>query len=154
MIVPPFMPLTTSLQGSPTHCKRISNYHIYSDCVTAIHWPFHKHTTSCWYCLLVWTHRGDRFLSFAWWRHQIETPSALLAICAGNSTVPGEFPTQRPVTRGSDVFFDLHPNKRLSKQSWGRWFETPSGPLWRHCNGLYLLHGYVCILYNIFHQDS
>ena len=30
--------------------------------------------------------------------------------------VPGEFPTQRPVTRSFDVFFDLHPNKRLSKQ--------------------------------------
>ena len=24
--------------------------------------------------------------------------------------------------------------ERLSKQSWGWWFETPSGPLWRHCN--------------------
>ena len=41
--------------------------------------------------------------------------SALLAICAGNSPVPGEFPTQRPVTRSFDVFFDLRPNKRLSK---------------------------------------
>ena len=35
----------------------------------------------------------------AWWRHQIETFSAVLAICAGNSPVPGEFPAQRPVTR-------------------------------------------------------
>ena len=31
--------------------------------------------------------------------------------------------------------FDLRLNKRLSKQSWGWWFETPSRPLWRHCNG-------------------
>ena len=38
-----------------------------------------------------------------WWRHQMETFSALLAICAGNSPVPGEFPTQRPVTRSFDV---------------------------------------------------
>ena len=30
-----------------------------------------------------------------------------MAICAGNSAVPGEFPTQRPVTRSFDVFFDL-----------------------------------------------
>ena len=45
----------------------------------------------------------------------------------------GEFPTQRPVTR-SFVVFDLHLNKRLSKHSWGWWFETPSSPLWRHCN--------------------
>ena len=42
-----------------------------------------------------------------WWRHQMETFSALLAICAGNSPVPGEFPAQRPVTRSFDVFFDL-----------------------------------------------
>ena len=42
-----------------------------------------------------------------WWRHQMETFSALLAICAGNSPVPGEFPTQRPVTRSFDVFLDL-----------------------------------------------
>ena len=51
-----------------------------------------------------------------WWRHQMETFSALLALCAGNSPVSGEFPSQRPVTRGFDVFFDLLPNKRLSRQ--------------------------------------
>ena len=45
--------------------------------------------------------------------------SALLALCAGNSPVPGEFPAQRPVTRSFDVFFDLRLNKRLSKQSRG-----------------------------------
>ena len=49
--------------------------------------------------------------------------------------VPGEFPAQRPVTRSFDVFFDLRLNKRLSKQSWGWWFETISRPLWGHCNG-------------------
>ena len=48
-----------------------------------------------------------------------------------NST--GEFPTQRPVTRNFDVFFDRRLNKRLNKQSWGWWFETPLRPLWRHC---------------------
>ena len=31
-------------------------------------------------------------------------------------------------------FFYLRLNKRLSKQSWGWWFETLSCPLWRHCN--------------------
>ena len=70
----------------------------------------------------------------SWKRHQMETFSALLAICAGNSPVPGEFPAQRPVTRNFDVFFDLRPNKRFSKQWWGWWVETPSSPLWRHCN--------------------
>ena len=53
--------------------------------------------------------------AIAWW--QMETFSALLAICAGNSPVPSEFPTQRPVTRNFDVYFDLRLNKRLCKQS-------------------------------------
>ena len=78
----------------------------------------------------------NQFLLLPWWRHQMETFSALLAICAGNSPVPGEFPTQRPVTRSFDVYFDLRPNKRLSKQSWGWWFETLSCSLWRHRNAI------------------
>ena len=78
----------------------------------------------------------------SWWRHQMETFSALLALCAGNSPVTGEFPTQRPVTRNFDVFFDLLLSKRLSKESWGWWFETLLRPLWRHCNGLYTVNWY------------
>ena len=58
-------------------------------------------------------------------------------------TVPwcGEFTGQRwiPHTKASDAelwcFLDLRLNKRLGKQSWGWWFETPSRSLWRHCNG-------------------
>ena len=72
----------------------------------------------------------------SWWRHQ--TFSALLALCAGNSPVTGEFPAQRPVTRSFDVFFDLRLNKLLSKQSRDWWFETLSRPLWRHCNVFHL----------------
>ena len=72
---------------------------------------------------------------FSWWRQQMETFSALLDICAGNSPVPGEFSAQRPVTRSFDVYFDLRLNKRLSKQSWGWWFETLSRPLWSYNNG-------------------
>ena len=68
------------------------------------------------------------------WRHQMETFSALLAICAWDSPVPGEFPAQRPMKRSFDVFFDLRLNKRLSKQSWGWWIEALSRPLWRHCS--------------------
>ena len=60
--------------------------------------------------------------------------SVLLALCEGNSPVIGEFPSQRPVTRSADVFFDLCVNKRLSKHSRRWWFETPSHSLWRHCN--------------------
>ena len=78
----------------------------------------------------------------SWWRHQMEIFSALLALCAGNSPVTGEFPAQRPVTRSFHVFFDLRLNKRLSKHSWGWWFETPSRSLWLHCNVPMWLHGH------------
>ena len=54
----------------------------------------------------------------------------------GEFTGPGEFPTQRPVTRSFDVFFDLGLNKRLNKHSWGWWFEMLSWSLWRHHNAL------------------
>ena len=64
---------------------------------------------------------------------------ALLDLCAGNSPVTGEFPAQRPVTRSFDACFDLHLNKRLSKQSWGWWSKTLSRPLWRHCNERFII---------------
>ena len=49
--------------------------------------------------------------SISWWRHQMETFSALLVICAEISPVTDEFPTQRQVKWSFDVFFDLHLNK-------------------------------------------
>ena len=69
-----------------------------------------------------------------WWRHQMETFSALLALCVGNSPVTGEFPSQRPVTQSFDVFFVLCLDEQLSKQSWSWWFDTPLCSLWHHCN--------------------
>ena len=38
-----------------------------------------------------------------WWSHQMETFSALLAICAGNSPVIVEVPAKMPVTQSFDV---------------------------------------------------
>ena len=67
-------------------------------------------------------------------RHEIETFSALLALCEGNPPVTGGFPSQRPATRSFDVFFDLRLNKQPGKQSRRWWFEMPSRLLWRHCN--------------------
>ena len=61
----------------------------------------------------------------SWWRRQMETFTTILVLCEGNPPVTGGFPSQRPVTRSFDVFFGLHLNKRLSKQSRRRWFETP-----------------------------
>ena len=74
------------------------------------------------------------FKIIPWWRHQMGTFSALLALCEGNPPVTAGFPSQRPVTRKFYVFFHLCLNKRLSKQSRRRWFETPSHALWRRCN--------------------
>ena len=90
------------------------------------------HTTA-WTISTFWISEPTVYLA-AWWRHQMETYSALLALYVGNSPVTGEYPSQRPLTRSCDVFFDLRLNKRFSKQSKRRWFETPSRPLWHHCN--------------------
>ena len=59
-----------------------------------------------------------------WWRHQMKTFSASLALCKRNSRHKGQW------RRGLRLY------KRLSKQSWRWWFETPSRSLWRYCNGL------------------
>ena len=89
-----------------------------------------------------WWYMLCKHATISWWRHEMKTFSALLAISAGNLLVTGEFPAQRPVTRRFGAFFYLRLNNRLSKQSWGWWFGTPSRPLWRHCNDTSLL----CIL--------
>ena len=90
---------------------------------------FKDHIFCGWWQCYAWD-----FSVHPWWRHQMETFSALLAICAGNSPVAGEIPGQRPVTCGFDVSFDLCLNEPLSKQSWVWWFETPSRSLWLQCN--------------------
>ena len=81
----------------------------------------------------------------SWWRHQMEIFSALQF--TGHRWQPPPPPppththththnthTQTPVTRSFGALFDLRLNKRLSKQSWGWWFEAPSLSIWRHCN--------------------
>ena len=85
------------------------------------------------YLLLAKIYRNLWNLSIlTWWRHQMETFSALLALCAGSSPVAA----QKPVTRSFDDFIDLRLNKHLSKQSWGWWSETPPRSLWRQCKGI------------------
>ena len=53
-------------------------------------------------------HANDEENNGSWWRHQMETFFAFLALCAWNSPVTGEFPMQRPMARSFGVFFDLH----------------------------------------------
>ena len=54
------------------------------------------------------------FTRLSWWRHQMETFFRITGPLCGEFPGPGEFPTQRPVTRSFDVFFDLRLDKRLS----------------------------------------
>ena len=89
--------------------------------------------------LFPWNRLTNKANSHAWWRHQMETLSALLALCAGNSPVTSEFPSQRPMPRSFDVPFDLRLNNGWSQQSRRRWLDTPSSSLWRHCNGVFFV---------------
>ena len=85
------------------------------------------------------------YLIVAWWRHMTMMTSSngdifrVTGHLCREFTGPGEFPTQRPVMRSFDIFFDLRLNKQFSKQSWGWWFETLSRSLWRHRNGRYMI---------------
>ena len=107
----------------PLKCDQSSfnSYQIVSHCVQA-ELSFTEYcllSTMYSICLVCYLHQiyglTESFHRFALWinqpttwrRHPMETFSALLAICAGNSPVTGEFPTQRPVTRSFDVFSRL-----------------------------------------------
>ena len=84
-----------------------------------IEWMIFRHCPMGSYCI------RECHVGVLTWRHQMEAFSALLAICAGNSPVPGEFHSQRPVTRSFDVFYYLRLNKRLSN-------NREAGDLRRH----------------------
>ena len=74
----------------------------------------------------------------SWWRHQMETFFALLALCAGISPVTGELPSQRPVPRRFEVFF--YP--RLNKG----WANTREASDWRR----YRAHYDVIVMCRVF----
>ena len=84
------------------------------------------------------SNNADRERPLTWWRHQMEIFSALLAPCEGNTPVTGEFPSQRPVTRGFDFFLW----SALWIKGWGndrdasylRRLRAHYSSLWRHCN--------------------
>ena len=78
----------------------------------------------------------------AWWRHQMETFPLCRPFVRGINRSPVNSPHKGQWHRSFDVFFHLHLNKRLSKQSWGWWFETPSRSLWRHCNDECIIQRY------------
>ena len=63
----------------------------------------------------------------SWWRHQMETFSALLALCAGNSPVSGEFPAQRPLTAELWNFNQNIVCEMAAILSMGRWINMKHG---------------------------
>ena len=65
---------------------------------------YQKYPFACTYecgCTLVLTHiadsRNHNIIFYTCWRHQMETFSALLALCEGYPSLIGGFPLQRPV---------------------------------------------------------
>ena len=64
----------------------------------------------------------------------MQTFSALLAVWEGNPLVIGGFPSQRLEMQSFDIFFDLHLNKWLGKQSRRQWIDTQACSLWCYCN--------------------
>ena len=83
-------------------------------------------------------HLWEWVMGYLLWFHMMTSSNGnvfrVTGPLCGEFTGPSDFPTQRPVTRSFDVFFDLRLNKPLSKQSWGWWFQTLSHSLWRHRN--------------------
>ena len=76
-------------------------------------WHFRRFSLDLVCCFRIkWSNDVSCEIQYTRWRHQMETFSALLAPCEGNSQVTGEFPSLRPMTRSFDVFFDLRLNKR------------------------------------------
>ena len=82
---------------------------------------------------IYWTHICIAWKAL-WWRYQMENFPRYWPFVRGIHRWPVISP-QKGQWRGALIFFfALRLNKRMSKQSWGWWLETPSRPLWRHCN--------------------
>ena len=105
-------------------CRWYSDLHRFQCPISYFHWEY--------VCCSIW-HPPKRILNSKSLEIMMTSSNGNIFRVTGHS-VPGEFPAQRPVTRSFDVFFDMSLNKRLSKQSWGWWFETLPCPLWRHHN--------------------
>ena len=68
-----------------------------TNCSVAVRrlWPMPSRTVCEWiHRIVLGGHWSSARTEKSWWRHQMETFSALLTLCAGNSPVTGEFPTK------------------------------------------------------------
>ena len=72
----------------------------------------------------------------SWWHHQMETFSALLALCAGNLPVAGAVNSPHKASDAELWCFLWSAAEQSFSTHWRRrWFETPSRSLWCHWNG-------------------
>ena len=129
------------VKGAPVHCLPSSDSLSFSSFSASLIF------TSFWSLLSV-SHENIPDLSENRKHHVIFDDQLIIMMTSSNGNIfrvtghfCGEFIGHRwiPHTKASDAelwwfFFHLRLNKRLSKQSWGWSFETPSSPLWRHCN--------------------
>ena len=87
---------------------------------------------SFWQKFRQWLHRNS------WWRHHMEPFPRYWPFVRGIQRPLVNFP-YKGQWRGASMFSLICAlNERLSKQSWGWWFETPSRSLWHHCNAVIL----------------
>ena len=100
-----------------------------------------KFSTASGSIYLLWWYIYIRIgnLQFTWQNSAIMMTSSNGSFFRVAGPLWGEFTGHRWILLSKDsdasfdAFFDLPPNKRLSKQSRRRWFDTPSRSLWRRC---------------------
>ena len=120
MSVDGLAPLSSRASAGSVITKVVVLYDIY-DIWT---WALRRHVFAIERIFMMTSSNGNNF--------------SLTGPLCGEFPGPRWIPRTKTVTRSFDVFFDLRPNKRLSKQPWGWWFETPSWSLWRQCNNIML----------------
>ena len=103
--------------------------------------PVSGELTACLKLTLNTAHKARNRHMASTWCCQMETFSALLALCEGKPLFSGGFPSQRPVSQSFDIFFDV----RVNKQSRRWWFEMPWDSLWHHCNDLGFFWPVYCV---------
>ena len=92
------------------------------------------------YSLYIMTSRGNKLYFNPWPFSVYLQAESRIYLGYRKEVRQGQYVEDVIVTASMSVmwrFFDLRLDKRLSKQSWGWWFETLLRPLWRHCNGVF-----------------
>ena len=130
--------ITPRMQYSLSRCNQFF-VHLFPDGLVQL---FDGDLKAFWFCWWWWRRCGDGGTCMK--KSMNMTASSNGNIFRVTGHLCREFTGHRwiPRTKASDaelwcfLWSDLCLDKRLSKQLWGWWFETPSRPLWRHCDEL------------------